>query len=1019
MGLFSLSTGDLPYVPNDGAHAVNWVSSYDVGDNFVYRVVRLLKSDLTTEVAGTRTQWAVVGAPPQTFGGDLTIPAGTPPGFYYFELTWYSTASLGGQQPNPATNYAARNRIGFEVKNPPFVEIEFRPIGPPWFVFNGPSANIATWQYDICWNVYAPARWRSRVLDPNGVEVPGVGSGAPLDPASTDYSSAVETFDATGHSPGQYTIEVTFWSSDMCADGTCELPAFEAAWAGRLTTTFEVLDASSIAVAANPWDTQTNSPLDTSGSISRDAAHAAARIAWSVAKPTGTATRLRVADPFGDIVADEDFAGVANGFFDFPVGATLAPGTYTATVDFTSQLAEVVSGSAHFELGASDIETLVLDGMDLNADDGTLSVEAFACPAPPKRPEWASGGDADGAVLERDPLFDNRELTVTLRVSAEDMNAALGAIGRVSDKIEAAESTPGGLPLLWAPAGSDRAMRFWVLSGEITDMPISIDSGWFVHQPQIGVRLVAKPFGYGAPVTYGPFSNDINIPLVGETTLPAVPGDVRAEAVLRLTDTGPQERRTVEWGMDTVAEGATPPSLIIHEADFGRGGAFKLVYDGASGLFSVPAGVTAARPLFALPQRTDTGPLRVKCRVSTPEGAFLRLVWTDGDGSPRAMPWASAPAVDTNGAGMITELDLGTITPTGRWNARIEGYARDKFYPIVFQFVTLVPLADGYGRVRAPDIARPGLLSARDDFATLAAAAALINVGTPRAFDGYTWNVGDANWKGTASGTVQRANVEATGGYSYPYVATATPVVGPIDVQADIMVATGPAGTTIGGAGVQARTDVTALIDPYGGFFALRTRNGADGFWLANLTLAKDTWYTVRLIIYPSGHVAAYLYALGATTPMAQLSNDEPALAVGGARATGNPGLVATGTANPAFIAARNWDNFQISVPATEDVVLPAGGVLEISSKDVRRYANAAAVDGNGQQPVYRGSRLWVPPAGPVLAAGEATRTQRTKARLLVKAHRRDLDAGTDTMSYSETFTYTVTVTPRYIAVPR
>jgi hypothetical protein len=146
-------------------------------------------------------------------------------------------------------------------------------------------------------------------------------------------------------------------------------------------------------------------------------------------------------------------------------------------------------------------EGLVLDTtLDLNQLNGPLGLEeALQINAPRKRIEWATAADADGAALVRDPLVETREIVAKLRVGGAGvtMDQALAQIGALVDKLEEAERQDNGLPLVWTPANASKSTTFYVLTGEIEDLPVSIEAGWLAAFPVLTVHFYCKPYGYG------------------------------------------------------------------------------------------------------------------------------------------------------------------------------------------------------------------------------------------------------------------------------------------------------------------------------------------------------------------------------------------------------------------------------------------------------------------------------------------------------------------------------------------
>ena len=196
------------------------------------------------------------------------------------------------------------------------------------------------------------------------------------------------------------------------------------------------------------------------------------------------------------------------------------------------------------------LEQLVLDGLALN-DVTNYRLQGFDAPPPKKRSEWVTGGDADGAALVRDPLFENREITLRVRVTQRaTMDLALAAVAAISDKLEEADKHPEGLDMVWTPANGTKSVTFKVLSGEVTGLPVTMDgddAGWFKNSPVVNVTLTCKPFAYGAEVVGSGTSSAT--PFV-TLTVAGVTGDVPAEGRLIVTDAATQSRRYAEWGLE-------------------------------------------------------------------------------------------------------------------------------------------------------------------------------------------------------------------------------------------------------------------------------------------------------------------------------------------------------------------------------------------------------------------------------------------------------------------------------------
>ncbi|MDQ3934162.1 MAG: hypothetical protein M3340_05975 [Actinomycetota bacterium] len=77
------------------------------------------------------------------------------------------------------------------------------------------------------------------------------------------------------------------------------------------------------------------------------------------------------------------------------------------------------------------------------------------------------------------------------------MDAAIALIGQFVDKLQEAPKHELGIPCVCTPAGSTKTVTFYVLSGEIPDLPRTHEAGWFAQAPSLEFKLVARPFGYG------------------------------------------------------------------------------------------------------------------------------------------------------------------------------------------------------------------------------------------------------------------------------------------------------------------------------------------------------------------------------------------------------------------------------------------------------------------------------------------------------------------------------------------
>lgn len=151
----------------------------------------------------------------------------------------------------------------------------------------------------------------------------------------------------------------------------------------------------------------------------------------------------------------------------------------------------------------SALEQLVLDGLALN-DGAILDMESLSIPPPPKKPDWVSGADSDGALLGRSPTYENRVIEARIRVVQQTTaDAARAHIGTVIDKLQECERNALGLPVVWTPADATTPpITFRCLLGELPDLPVDWEGGWLVRAPSFTIRLTCLPFGEGAQVGY-------------------------------------------------------------------------------------------------------------------------------------------------------------------------------------------------------------------------------------------------------------------------------------------------------------------------------------------------------------------------------------------------------------------------------------------------------------------------------------------------------------------------------------
>lgn len=671
------------------------------------------------------------------------------------------------------------------------------------------------------------------------------------------------------------------------------------------------------------------------------------------------------------------------------------------------------------------VEGFVLDTLDLN-DTTTYVLEALSMPPPKKKPEWITGGDSDGSVLGRDPLFENREITARIRIVAQStMDLALAKIALIGDKLEEAERNQTGVALVWTPADSTLTSgTFRCLSGEITDLPVSVDgegAGWFVKSPIITLNLICDPFMRGAEV--GPTSTSAStLPLV-TVELTSVTGDVPAEGRLVVTDAASQSRRLVRWGLESrFYPTSSPPGLILDSDSLvtsgfaGAGTTRSGAYDpGAAGnsviRVTVPTQTTAVCGTGVL---THVGTFHVFARMYfTAATTRTRLSWQDGDGPIRSNPWVAPQTPAT-----YVDVDLGIITTTTalsgtqKWLGRIDAYdTTSTTETLDVDYIYLVPAQEGYGQARAGYTYQPGVLLGRDEFTGIAAATALNARVAPL---GGTWTTSGGATDLTAQdaplATDETMRRTTTSDGAFPANARHARLGASnyTDIEVGVDIQFTVSNLAIAPAVLARWVDVSNFV----AFGNLAGDNPGIYVYVAGALVARydfttdianSVWARLRLVVYASGAaMASVLDTSGAIVETGYLSSS--VLATGGTLATGRPGFMDWN--GGATAVTRYYDNFYMSTPNAEPIVVWSGRTATIGSTYAQRQDSTGTYAGD--VPGYRGSRFYVPPAG----------TRSRKARIAVMARRNDVVVSQDDQIADST-TISAYYTPRFVNVPR
>jgi hypothetical protein len=672
-------------------------------------------------------------------------------------------------------------------------------------------------------------------------------------------------------------------------------------------------------------------------------------------------------------------------------------------------------------------EKLTIDGLDTN-DDANFVLEALTFTPAQKKPQWIDNADADGELLLEEPHYTNAKFEAQIRVvTRATMDLALAALGQIQDKLQkAARTAPdGGLATVWTPADSTEAYTWYALLGEVANWPIQPNgdlAGWFIKTPVIGVTLTCRPFGYRPQVTVLAATASA-LPLQ-EATLADAGGDVAAEGELTLTDTAAQDRRHVEWGLTSAAENSALGFLLDSDALVtagysGTGAARAGAYDPGAAGNSVVRGTAVAAgatTVCGTGELSHVGTFRVKARVYTDSANVRwRLAYRVGDGTLTTLPWVG-PEV----TGAFAEIDLGEVSidelleGTHKWEARVETYSVGASAAGDIDYLELIP-TERYGVARGPASSAASLaLSAYDEF-DQAGSPALNAQNAPL---GGAWSgAGDADDFSIVSGAAQRsavsdANVN-TGRFGLLGVTNyaAAKIAGSFGASAGI------ANPLISRLGLLLR-----YVNTTNWVMAVLERNLGDGkisvyksttaagvVQLATTSFAAHTFgsafgtgaFPPILLDFEitadgvwTANAGQSGYGSGPTT--STITGQHADLATGGTLATGRPGIY-DGHAS-VFATTRYVHYVNLFTPEAVRRALHASRRIRITHDDARRE-NAAGTRW-GTPPLYRGSRLYLPPGA--------------NNRIAVKARRNDVALESDG-NIADGQTLEVKATPRYL----
>jgi hypothetical protein len=667
-------------------------------------------------------------------------------------------------------------------------------------------------------------------------------------------------------------------------------------------------------------------------------------------------------------------------------------------------------------------EALVLDGLAINDAatfmilDGTLTMNP-----PAAKPEWISGADSDGAILSREPKYENRIIECRIAVLPQaTKNLALQKIALVLDKFKEAERQANGLALTWVPANSTLpTVTFRCLSGEITELPISMASGWMGETPEFMVRMTCLPFGEGTESQVATVTSSAPIIVLPDVT--ALAGDVPALGRLVVLDAASKDRRYVMWGLESrYYPTSSAPSLIVDSSGMvttgftGVTGTRTGAYSGATNNVIDTTLRSQLQAVCGLGNLSHVGQFRPQLRFyAGGTDMAVRLTYKVNDGPLRSLSFKIPTVVGWN------HVDLGLVTipeavaGTQRWTGQIEAFGTTGTATIFDVDAVWMMPAELFGRARAVYAYKPGALSAFDDFNGITAGTALnarvALLGGTWATSGVATDFAAADAPLATDETESRTTIlDASPRFAVLGATNYTNTeVGVSFYNANLKY---PRNSVIA-RWVDANNYAELFIYPFGGQFELRvtvagvvtTLKAATG-----VTAQASTQYQLRIAAYTSGRIVGWLLDSSGGI-LASLSAQSSVLATGGALATGKPGFSDQALVTGSF--ARYYDNFYAAVPAPEPIVCYSTQTIEFRHNATVREDSTGVY--YGDPPEYVGARFKIPNAG-----GPAR-----EARIAVIARRNDVESAADddltANATTDSTTVTVFATPRFLAVPR
>jgi hypothetical protein len=648
----------------------------------------------------------------------------------------------------------------------------------------------------------------------------------------------------------------------------------------------------------------------------------------------------------------------------------------------------------------SDLEALVIGGIDVNNEDGPWRIHngRLVNNPPLRRPEWIDSPDADGGVLASIPTLERQTIEVQIElVEQADMDEALDSLLDLIAVLDEAERLIPGQWVTRTPAETDRTRLTYCQLGEITNLPVEATgdlAGWLDARPVVQIRLECVPywlgtFQVGPTVTNGDPIQTVDV---------EPEGNLPAFGFVRYTDTETADRSHVEIGADHTDD--TARSYLIDSASLVTSGyaGSATTRTGAYSTNGVVRATLTTTPLVVCStgKIEHVGGFKVRPRVYGDGSGTIsvRVDHRNGDAPFSEGPWVEVPTEDA-----FYDLDGGAVelaeAPLGDQDAEIRIVAKSTLAGVTLDvdYVALLPTSAFYAVARgALSIDEPDQATAYDGFLQASGALTGKTLGS-----GQTWTVSTGS--DTDDLSVLSANQTAyrssgsdsgSGAFAGRLVTAGTSTY--TNIAAGVSLQTpGLFGEGAGGPAIRVTDNDNALIALMSDsvLYVAKYVSAAVTI-LGELPLGTMTTpLRIGLIAFTSGRWLAQI------NDSTVLQGQDTDLATGGALATGKVGFGDRRTAAPS-VATRYYDDFFAWVPTIQRA-LYSGRSLELQHDRALRESS----DGTtwGRPPIHRGGFALLPP-------GMTT-------RVVAKARRNDVAELPDSV-IDDTGTLSVDYLPRY-----